>query len=281
MCGIFGYINYGELIDNEQMEKIYLALSKECSIRGGLASGISYVSQGKILIQKAPCDITRAGFSIPRDTITLMAHCRFDILNNYMMNINNHPFLGRTANDVPYAFAHNGILAEIRQLRDRYDLAETDIETDSYGAVQLLNTLDEVNIENLKYLCERVDGSYAFTILDGENNLYLCRGDVPIFLVHFKEYKLYLYISTRDLFEAAISNTELDYAYRTNNVEARQSPVSIIHLQKGDIVRITQEGELSRGCFEYREERAIYHNWYMHQIISTPVLEQQLSYLNN
>jgi glutamine phosphoribosylpyrophosphate amidotransferase len=281
MCGVFGYVNYGGLIDDVQIKEIYLALSKECSIRGASASGVSYVEQKELKVQKSPCDITRADYHIPWNAVTVMAHCRYDIQNNHGVNQNNHPFLGKTLNNIPYALAHNGILADMRTIREQYHLSDTEIETDSYGAVQLLNTMDCVDISHLKLLCESLNGSYTFTILDGDNNLFLCRGDVPIFLIHFREYKLYLYISTRDLFEAAIKRTDLDYIYRTNNVEIHRSPVTVLHVNQGDIVQITRHGELKKGSFVFREEKAICHNWYMHQIVSTPRLEQQISHLNN
>jgi hypothetical protein len=130
-------------------------------------------------------------------------------------------------------------------------------------------------------MCEALQGSYAFTILSESGDLYLCRGDVPVYLVHFKPLKLYVYTSTRDLFERAISKSSLDELYQLNNPELKESPVNIIHTRKGDIWKITYTGELSHGTFTFHESSAIKRNWYMHTVIETPELLAQIESLNN
>jgi|AGTN01.2.fsa_nt_gi Glucosamine 6-phosphate synthetase, contains amidotransferase and phosphosugar isomerase domains len=282
MCGLFGYVNYGELLKPSQIKKIYCSLAEVCRARGTHASGIAYVAPcSGLAVQKKAKDIVRSGFSYPNEATTLMAHCRLAIWDDYMDNRNNHPYSGRTTDGTEYALAHNGILADLRSIRERTGLPDPEIRIDSYGAVQLLNTKDTLDMQSLKSVCESLEGSYALTILDEFKNLYLCRGDVPLFLVHFRKPKLYVYISTRDLFEKAIAGTALNNDYKINNVETGEDDVGIVPLSKGDIVRISPDGELNRVCFRFNEKKAIHHNWYMHQLTQSPRLKRQLEQLNN
>jgi hypothetical protein len=169
----------------------------------------------------------------------------------------------------------------LKKLRAEHGVPAASIETDSYAAVQLLDMAGSINLDSLKNVCEDLSGSYLFTILDERNNLFFCRGDVPVFLIHFKEFELYMYASTRDLFEESIRKTNLNDAYVTSNIEIKDSPVCIVPLGVGEIVRISSEGDVSRCRFQFKEELAINHNWYMHRVVETPELRRQISSLGN
>ena len=64
-------------------------------------------------------------------------------------------------------------------------MRRTKIETDSYIAVQLIESKKELTKESLKYMAETVEGSYSFSLLDEKNNTYIVKGDSPISLLHF------------------------------------------------------------------------------------------------
>jgi glutamine phosphoribosylpyrophosphate amidotransferase len=239
------------------------------------------VRDGGIVIRKKPGSLVNAELSAPGDVKSLMAHCRLSLQGDQDFNDNNHPFYGVTRDSTSYALAHNGVLSGLRDMRARYSIPDSPIETDSYGAVQLLNRSESLDLESLRSVCEDLSGSFLFTILDERNNLYLCRGDVPVFLIHFSELELYLYVSTRDLFEQAIRGTILDDLYVTSNIEIGMSPASLVPVGKGEIVKISSEGNVERCCFNFNEEGAIKHNWYMHQIVGNHELEMQIKNLNN
>jgi glucosamine 6-phosphate synthetase-like amidotransferase/phosphosugar isomerase protein len=281
MCGIFGYLNYGNTLSEAQAAEIYAAFANVCIVRGSHAAGIAYVAAGKLQIKKDRSDLVKAGFTYPLHANVLNAHCRLSIQNNYFCNENNHPFCGQTLDGTKYAVEHNGILMNLRSLRQQFHLPTTNINTDSYFIVQLLDTKQKLNNQALKEVCETLQGSFVFTVLDDKGNFYLCRGDVPVYVIHFKKWKLYVYISTRDLFEQAVSLTFLRDSYKTSNLESSKSNVNLVPVHKGHILRIAPDGEVTRELFIFQDNKAICHNWYLHEITETDELKEQLANLNN
>ncbi|GHU41709.1 hypothetical protein FACS1894111_04410 [Clostridia bacterium] len=281
MCGIFGMINYGNHLNKSEISGIYNSFANVCIARGEHAAGIAYVSDQDLIIKKDTRSFCEAAFTHPENTKILMAHCRLSLEKDYLENKNNHPFEGETLDHSRFALAHNGILCDLRNIRKDLQLPTTDIVTDSYVAAQILNTQSKLDFESLKNMCEHLQGSYSFTVLDEANHLFFCRGDVPIYLVHFKKLKLYLYLSTRDLFEQALAQTSLNESYITSNLEWELSDVRIVPIAKGEILRITDQGEISRGQFAFCEEKAISHNWYLHEITPSKRLTEQLEHLGN
>ncbi|MDR3288716.1 MAG: hypothetical protein LBT22_04750 [Peptococcaceae bacterium] len=278
---MFGYVNYGNGLNVRQIAAIYTSFSKACITRGAHACGIAYVANNELMVKKKSVDLVRAEFSYPWDVKILTAHCRLSLQKDYWENKNNHPFRGQTLDGSAYTLGHNGILRDLRTIRQALQLSETDIRTDSYLIAQILATKPRLDCQTLKEVCETLHGSFSFTVLDERNNLYLCRGDVPVYLVHFQKLKLYVYLSTRDLFEQAVKSTDLWHAYRTSNLEAATAAVNIVPLRKGGIVCISSAGELSSASFTFQEDLAISHNWYMHEITETEELKKQLEQLNN
>ena len=92
-----------------------------------------------------------------------MGHTRMTTQGNEANNKNNHPFTSHTLN---FALAHNGVLYNDRDLRRKLSLPQTPIETDSYIAVQLIEQQKAINFNSLRYMAEKVEGSFVFTLLD-------------------------------------------------------------------------------------------------------------------
>jgi glutamine phosphoribosylpyrophosphate amidotransferase len=281
VCGIFGYFNYGNVLSNAQAAEIYSAFANVCIVRGRHAAGIAYVSAGKLQIEKDRTDLVKAGFTYPLNVKVLNAHCRFSTQNNYFCNENNHPFCGETLDSTKYAVEHNGIFMNLRDLRQQFNIPATNITTDSYFIVQLLNTKRNLNNKTLKEVCETLQGSFSFTILDEKGNFYICRGDVPVYVVHFKKWKLYVYISTRDLFEKAAESTFLWDIYTTTNLESTKSDVNLVQIPKGTVLCITPDGKQTSETFIFQDDKTIKHNWYLHDIAETGEMKEQLAHLNN
>lgn len=282
MCGVFGFVQYGDVLEPSLLKELYEKLASVSVARGTDAGGISYVHGGEMVIRKMPGSLPSANFKFPGDVVALMAHCRMALLGDHDLNDNNHPFRGTTRGSrTHFALAHNGILSNLKKIREAHGISATSIKTDSYGAVQLLNMAKSIGLASLRRISEGLSGSFLFTVLDEHNNLFFCRGDVPVFLVHFKKLKLYMYASTRDLFEEAIRKTKLNDIYVTNNIETANNGASLIPVNVGEIVGISREGEVSRCRFHFKEEFAINHNWYMHNVVKTPELKRQIDSLGN
>ena len=90
-----------------------------------------------------------------------------------------------------FALAHNGILCNDRTLRRELKLPLSKIETDSYIAVQLLESKKRFDFESIKYMAEKVEGSFSFSLLDDHDNLYLVKGDSPLAIFHFSSKAAY------------------------------------------------------------------------------------------
>jgi len=78
-----------------------------------------------------------------------MGHTRHSTQGDKKRNYNNHPFMGRCQNR-HFALAHNGVLINEEELKRKFHLPRTQIETDSYVAVQLLQKENKLNVNNIK-----------------------------------------------------------------------------------------------------------------------------------
>jgi glutamine--fructose-6-phosphate transaminase (isomerizing) len=165
-------------------------------------------------------------------------------------NFNNHPFSG-TAGDTSFAFAHNGVLWNDRELRIEKKLPDTHIETDSYIAVQLLESQDKLDFDSLKYMAETVEGNFAFTVLDQDSSLYIIKGNNPMCLLHFEVLGLYIYASTESIMKNALKRIGLHkFAFEK------------IEVDEGDILNINKNGEITRSEFEPKLYRSKYMSWF-------------------
>ena len=52
MCCLFGILDYGQTLNQKQLNKMIAILSKACEVRGTDATGISYNTGEKICIYK-------------------------------------------------------------------------------------------------------------------------------------------------------------------------------------------------------------------------------------
>lgn len=139
MCCLFGLIDSRHRLSRVRKTALLHTLAMAAEARGTDATGLAYHAQGKLLIRKAPVPGHLLRFQIPDDTTVVMGHTRMTTQGNERFNRNNHPFRGKTKNGA-FALAHNGVLWNDRALRETLKLPATDIETDSYIAVQLIDT---------------------------------------------------------------------------------------------------------------------------------------------
>lgn len=244
MCCLFGAYNYsGQAV--RKFSKLTNSLAEQATVRGTDATGIAYCKKNKLVIHKEPKSAFEMDFKHPDDIVAVMGHTRHATQGNEKHNFNNHPFSGICKN-TNFALAHNGILSNDKELKKKYNLPKTKIETDSYVAVQLLKHKKHLNTDSIKFMAENVEGSFAFTILDENNSMWFVRGDSPLSLIHFPAKRIYVYASTNEILYKALVDTELFEEVKKGNFEE-------IQIKSGDIFNIQPYGTLTKDKFNYTE----------------------------
>ena len=151
MCAVFGLLDFEDKLTPSERLAIFKALGKAAEARGTDATGVAYVQNGTIQIQKAPRPAHRMKWRIPPDARYLMGHTRMATQGSEKKNYNNHPFFGK-AGQLPFALAHNGVLFNDFELQKARKLPKTHIETDSYVAVQLIEQYGSLSPKSLKQM---------------------------------------------------------------------------------------------------------------------------------
>ena len=237
MCSLFGWIDYQGVVPHKVLRKLTQALANAAEERGTDASGISYVKDGQIVIFKRPKAAHKLHFNPPEGTRAVMGHTRLTTQGTEKNNANNHPFYGNTGN-TSFAFAHNGIIYNDKELRKEKQLPVTGIETDSYIAVQLIESQHKLDFDSLRYMAAAVHGSFTFSVLDQNYNLYLVKGSNPLCLLHFESLGLFVYASTESIMKKAVKRIGL-LKFASERIE----------VDEGDIIRIDKDGNLTRSEF--------------------------------
>lgn len=238
MCSLFGLLDFKGILSPADRLHIIRALSRAAEIRGTDATGIAYVQNSNVQIQKAPRPARRMKYRIPPEARYIMGHTRMTTQGSEKKNYNNHPFPGKVGG-LPFALAHNGVLFNDRELRRTQKLPHTIIETDSYVAVQLIEQQRELSFQSLKRMAEALQGSFTITVLDGKNNLYFVKGNNPLTICQFPEYGFYLYASTAEILTTALAALGMDAEFRVD-----------IKITQGDIMKIDCTGKRSVDQFD-------------------------------
>ena len=238
MCAIFGFLNHGNKVSNAVLKKLIKALSVCAEVRGTDATGISYVKDRKIVTFKKAKPAHKVKLYFPTGTKAVIGHTRFTTQGSEKCNYNNHPFYSEKG----FALAHNGVLYNDKEIRKKYMLPDTKIETDSYVAVQLLDNFGGADMESIKKMSEVVEGSFTFTILRNDNTLFLVKGTNPIAIYYFAKLGIYVYASTKEILESALNSINFNY------------PHTEIKLTDGEILQINSDGTAVKDTFEIAEK---------------------------
>lgn len=247
MCCLFGIIDYGNNLSGKAKAGMLSILAKECEARGTDATGIAYVSGGRLRVYKRPLPAHKMRFFLPNDVKVIMDHTRQATQGSAKRNINNHPFAGRCGS-LSFALAHNGVLYNDRSLRWERKLPKTNIETDSYVAVQLLQAKGTLSLPALKELAETVEGSFSFTLLDCSNRLYFIKGDNPLSIYYYPIMGIYVYASTAEILNRATGKMGLP------KKQHRQ-----LELTCGDILCLSPDGKSEKTTFDTSKLDARYY----------------------
>ena len=251
MCCLFGLIDYGRCLTGRQKGQIIRALAIESETRGTDAAGIAYNSGGSLHIYKRPGPAHKLNLFIPEDAHVVMGHSRMTTQGKAKYNRNNHPFAGNVPG-TRFALAHNGVLYNDRTLRREKKLPKTNIETDSYVAVQLIEQQGALTPASLKTMAEAVEGSFVFTVLDEQDNFYFVKGDNPLCLLQFPSLGLYVYASTEAILRMAL-----------NGLWLNREPSKKIAVDGGEILWITPDG--ARLSEHFAWEDSYFSDWYFNR----------------
>ena len=241
MCALFGFLDYGKRVPWKVLQKLVQALANASEVRGNHASGIAYNRPERLSIFKRPLPAHKMHFRIPDGTAAVMGHTRLATQGSQKKNINNHPFRGNTGTD--FALAHNSVLYNDEMLRTKLNLPDTTIETDSYIAVQLLESKQELSFDSLRFMVEQVRGYFTFTVLDTDNTIYIVKGESPLYLVHFPALGLFVYTSTKEIFAETMRNWHV-----------KLPKGKIIEVTEGEIVKISADGSMTRDSYTVHDD---------------------------
>ncbi len=234
MCSLFGLIDFKNVLTTCKKNKILNTLAIVCECRGTDATGIAYNVNGKLKIYKRPVPAHKLNIRVPDGVRTIMGHTRMTTQGNAKHNQNNHPFSG-CADGKYFAFAHNGMIWNDLELKLTENLPITDIKTDSYVAVQLIEKENALDFNSLKSMAEKVKGSFVFTVLDNDNSIWFVKGDNPLSIFYYDGFLIYA--STTEILNKSIKHLKLG------------KPKKVYMPSEGDIIHINSDGQIENGCF--------------------------------
>lgn len=238
MCSLFGVIDYNHSLSGRQLDRAVNILAQVCEVRGSDATGIAYNYRGGLKIFKRPKPAHKLNFRLPSGTSVVMGHTRMATQGDQRLNRNNHTFRGRIGKQ-DFALAHNGMIWNDAELRHDFQLPKTDIETDSYVAVQLIEKSGSLELVSLGEMAEKLEGSFTFTLLDSSDAIYFIKGNNPLCIYHWDKTGLYMYASTEELLQTAVKR--LDFI-------AKHGEPDRLSLDTCEILKLGRNS-ISRGSF--------------------------------
>ena len=237
MCCLYGLLDYKQKLSLVQKNHLLHKLSIACEKRGTDATGIAFNRNGHMEIHKKPLPAHNFRQNIPAGVTAVMGHTRMTTQGSEKINRNNHPFWG-CCKDMHFALAHNGVLYNEMKLRKEFRLPDTNIETDSYVAVQMIERMRAFDLQAIQKMAEQVEGSFCFTLLDRLDNLYLVKGNNPLVIYHFEKLGFYVYASTEAILQQGLRDAGFIHL-----------PYREVQISLGDILVLNADGEVLRETF--------------------------------
>lgn len=238
MCCLFGFVDYAGSLSVKQKNHLIRELSIAAEVRGTDATGIAYNTSRGLQIYKRPLAVYRLHLRIPAEAHVVMGHTRMTTQGSAKKNYNNHPFFG-CVKGKRFALAHNGVLWNDRGLRHTKHLPKTKIQTDSYVAVQLLEQQKALDFDSLAKMAEQVEGSFSFAVLDEQDALWIVKGDSPLSIAYFPECGVYVYASTVEILNKALTRCGKQLGHRRT-----------VEVEMGDLLKIGRRGHITRATFD-------------------------------
>jgi len=249
MCSLFGFLEYRNQLSGKSKSRIINMLAQRSEIRGTDATGVAYTKNHNLHVFKRSVPARKLVINIPTDCKVVMGHTRLTTKGTAKKNYNNHPFRGLVSGK-QFALAHNGIISNDADLRTSRQLPDTKIQTDSFVAVQLVEEYGEISIDSFKHMAELLEGSFTFTVLDEQDNLFIVKGSSPICIYDFYKAGFYIYTSTEEIMEAVLISLGID-----------NEPHRKVNVENGEILCFDPIGNICRGRFDYRSAYNVYLPW--------------------
>lgn len=262
MCGLFGFHIYGD-VKPKNLADLTNSLAEQSTVRGVDATGIAFNSKGLLRVLKESKSAIKIDFKHGDEIKSVIGHTRHSTQGSEKKNYNNHPFYGRAK--TRFALAHNGVINNDIRLRKELNLPSTKVETDSYIAVQLIEHKKKLDFESIKFMAEKIEGSFSFVVLDEKNNIYLVKGDSPLSIIHFPRLKLYVFASTDEILYRSI----IDYPPLLK--EIKQGEFEEVEIEEGDILKLCPNGKVEREQFKFDYWCGMH--WYDYGFYSTKTTE--------
>lgn len=238
MCCLFGFVDYAGSLSVKQKGRLIRELSIAAEARGTDATGVAYNTSRGLQIYKRPLTAHRLHLNIPAEAHVIMGHTRMATQGSAKRNYNNHPFFGHVKGE-SFALAHNGTIWNDLELRRTKHLPRTKVQTDSYIAVQLIERQNALNLSSLKCMAEQVEGSFSFSVLSEQDDLWLIKGDNPLNIIHFPKVGVYVYASTAEILNKALARCGKQLGHRRT-----------VEVEMGDLLKIDRRGHITRATFD-------------------------------
>lgn len=238
MCCLFGFVDYAGALRVNQKSHLIRELSIAAEVRGTDATGIAYNTSRGLQIYKRPLVAHRLHLRIPAETHVVLGHTRMATQGSAKKNYNNHPFFGHVKGE-SFALAHNGVIWNDLELRRTKHLPRTKVQTDSYIAAQLLEQQKALNLSSLKCMAEQVEGSFSFSVLSEQDELWLVKGDNPLTIVHFPTVGVYVYASTAEILNRTLTRYGRQLGCRKT-----------VEVEMGELLKIDRRGHITRATFD-------------------------------
>ena len=213
MCCLFGFVDYAGALSVTQKSRLIRELSIAAEVRGTDATGIAYNTSRGLQIYKRPLAAHRLHLRIPAEAHVVSGHTRMTTQGSAKKNFNNHPFFGHVKGKT-FALAHNGTIWNDLELRRTKHLPRTKVQTDSFIAVQLIEQQKALNLSSLKCMAEQVEGSFSFSVLSEQDELWIVKGDSPLSIAYFPERGVYVYASTVEILNKALTRCGKQLGHR-------------------------------------------------------------------
>ena len=89
-------------------------------------------------------------------------------------------------------------------------------------------------------MAEKLQGSFCFSMLSRDDELYLVKGDNPLEIYDFKDDGFCIYASTKEILDRSVKQLRLKGRKYTN-----------IHPVCGEILKLDHNGKWSKGEFDF------------------------------
>lgn len=88
-------------------------------------------------------------------------------------------------------------------------------------------------------MAEQVEGSFSFSVLSEQDELWLVKGDNPLTIVHFPAVGVYVYASTAEILNRALTRYGRQLGCRKT-----------VEVEMGELLKIDRRGHITRATFD-------------------------------